>query len=372
MKRLGRLLGVLATLAMVGTACGSSGSSASGSGSASASCTTTAQKTMDAAKQPIKPEVPSEKVPVASLKGKSVWFISPSQATAYALGVSQGVQAAAAAAGLDVHIFDGKGQPTLYNEGINQAVAAQAAAIIAYAIDPSLISQSLPHANSAGIPVLTAMTGQPASSGIYAAINPDIAALGRLQADAALKQTNCKLNGGIVFASNFTILSAMKDAAVAEVKTLCSSCMMTELNVQLPTVATQLGPLTSSTLARVPNLNLFIATWDQAAVYMVPAIEQAQNSSVRIVGANGNSANLDFIRQGRIQVSDAAYPPASYLGWQLFDQSLRSIAKQSPAKITVQVQMLDRSNIGQAGADETAIFPGLAGYQSAFKKAWGL
>lgn len=367
-----RLAGLAAALAMAAMGCGGAASQSSSSGSSTASCTTSAQKAVEAARQPIKAEVPTEKVQVSRLQRQSVWFISPSQGTAYALGVSQGVQAAAAAAGLDAHVFDSKGQPTLYNEGVAQAVAAKAAAIITYAIDPSLISQSVQQANSAGIPVLIAMTGLPAPAGIYASVNPDVTGLGRLQADAALAVTSCKLNGAVVFASNFPILSTMKDAIKAEVAKLCSACTMAELNVQLPSISTQLAPQVTSTLARYPNLNIFVATFDSAAVFMVPAIEQTQNSTVKIVGANGNSANLEFMRLGRVQVADAAYPPAQYLGWQLFDQGLRSIAKMSPAKVTVQVQMLDKSNIGPSGSGDDVVFPGLAGYQSAFLKTWGL
>jgi len=336
------------------------------------SCLTAAKSAVEAARKPITPEVPTAPVAMGSLKGKSVWFISPTQAAPYALGVSQGLQVAAAAAGLEAHVFDGKGQPTLFNEGVAQAVAAKAAAIVTYAIDPSLLAQSLPQANAANIPLLISMTSLPAPQGVYASINPDAEALGRLQADAALVQTQCKLNGGVVYASNFIIQKKMKEGTYAEVKKLCPGCTLTEMNVQLPTVSTQLAPQTTATMARLPELNAFIAAWDGAAVFQVAAIEQAQRSDVKVIGANGNSANLDFMRQGRVQTYDAAYPPAQYLGWQLFDQAARAIAKQDPPQITVQVQMLDKDNIGPAGSADNVVFPGLVGYEAAFKKVWGL
>ncbi|HSV77783.1 MAG TPA: substrate-binding domain-containing protein [Ramlibacter sp.] len=337
-----------------------------------AACLDTARRSVEAARKDMTPSIPANAVKMATIKGKLVWFISPSQATAYALGVSKGFAEAAEAAGLKSQVFDAKGQPTLFNEGVAQAVAAKADAIVTYAIAPALIQQSLKLAAEARIPVIQVNTGLPAAEGIYVSLNPDVEALGKLQAHAALLQTQCKLNGAVVYSSNFPILTAAKNAALAEVKALCPTCEMTELNVQLPTISTQLAPLTSSTMARLPKLNAFIATFDQLGVFMVPAIEQAGRKDVAIIGANGNSANLEFIRQGRVQTYDPAYPPASYLGWQLLDQAARAAAGQKPTPFTVQVQMLDKGNIGPSGTEELGVFKGLAGYDAAFKKAWGL
>lgn len=337
-----------------------------------AACLDLSRRSVEAARKDITPVIPANPVKMSTIKGKLVWFISPSQATAYALGVSKGFAEAAEAAGLKSQIFDAKGQPTLFNEGVAQAVAAKADAIVTYAISPALVQQSLKLASEAKIPVIQVNTGLPAAEGIYVSLNPDVEALGKLQAHAALLKTQCKLNGAVVYSSNFQILSAMKTATLAEVKALCPPCEMTELNVQLPTISTQLAPLTSSTMARLPKLNAFVATFDQLAVYMVPAIEQAGRKDVAIIGANGNSANLEFMRQGRVETYDPAYPPASYLGWQLLDQAARAVAGHKPAPFTVQVQMLDKGNIGPSGTDEMGVFKGLANYDAAFKKAWGL
>lgn len=335
-------------------------------------CVDTARRSVEAARKEMTPSIPPDAVKMATLKDKLVWFISPSQATAYALGVSKGFTAAADAAGLRSQVFDAKGQPTLFNEGVAQAVAAKADAIVTYAISPALIQQSLKLANEAKVPVIQSMTGLPAAEGIYVSINPDVEGLGKLQAHAALLQTDCKLSGAVVYSSNFPILSAMKTAILAETQALCPKCEMTELNVQLPTISTQLAPLTTSTMARLPALNAFVATFDQLAVFMVPAIEQAGRKDVAIIGANGNAANLEFIRQGRVQTYDPAYPPAHYLGWQLLDQAARATAGAKPMPFTVQVQMLDKTNIGSTGTEEMGVFKGLANYEAAFKKAWGL
>jgi ribose transport system substrate-binding protein len=337
-----------------------------------AACLDTSRKSVEAARKELAPVIPPDAISAASMKGKSVWFISPSQATAYALAVSKGFEAATAAAGMRGQVFDAKGQPTLFNEGVAQAVAAKADAIITYAISPALIQQSLKLAEEAKIPVIQANTGLPPAPGVYVSINPDITALGKLQAHAALLQTKCKLNGAIVYSSNFPILNAMKTATLDEIKALCPSCEMTELNVQLPTISTQLAPLTTSTMARLPALNAFIATFDQLAVFMVPAIEQAGRKDVAIIGANGNPANLDFMRQDRVQTVSAAYPPGHYVGWQLVDQAMRGAARAKVAPFDIQVQMLDKSNIGPMGTEEMAVFKGLANYEAAFKKAWGI
>src|SRR5437868_3775598 len=76
-----------------------------------AACMDTARRSVDAARKDMTPAIPANAVKMATIKGKLVWYISPSQATAYALGVSKGFAEAAEAAGLRSQVFDAKGQP---------------------------------------------------------------------------------------------------------------------------------------------------------------------------------------------------------------------------------------------------------------------
>ena len=54
-----------------------------------AACIDTARKSVDAARKDLTPLLPPNPVKAAPLKSKLVWFISPTQATAYALEVSK-------------------------------------------------------------------------------------------------------------------------------------------------------------------------------------------------------------------------------------------------------------------------------------------
>ena len=117
------------------------------------------------------------------------------QATGYALTVSQGLTAAGKAAGVNIHIFDGKDQPTLFVQGVQEAVAQHAAGIIDYAINPALIPQGLLAAKAAHIPVITELTGDPAPSNgtVAESINENIPQEAQSMADYAAYITKCKV-----------------------------------------------------------------------------------------------------------------------------------------------------------------------------------
>jgi ABC-type sugar transport system substrate-binding protein len=108
---------------------------------------------------------------------------------------SQGVQAAGAASGLKVHVFDGAGDPTKFNQGIQQAVSQHAAAIIIEGINPALVTAPLAQAKAAHIPVVEGQNTDPGSSlpdGIAAEVSNDFTLGGRYLAYRALADTNCK------------------------------------------------------------------------------------------------------------------------------------------------------------------------------------
>src|ERR1700733_2724301 len=123
-------IGIMA-VTMGAAACSSSGSGSGGNAStgspAAAQQSSQCAQTAKAAVQPYeaapKYQVPAQAINVKPLKGKTIWFISPDQPLSYPLSESQGIQAAGAAAGLHVKIFDGKSQPALFNQGLATAVA---------------------------------------------------------------------------------------------------------------------------------------------------------------------------------------------------------------------------------------------------------
>jgi ABC-type sugar transport system substrate-binding protein len=187
-------------------ACGGSSNRAAGGASSSASirdsvnatsCVTQVAALVKQEQAPMPDITPTTKVKMSKLKGKTVWYISPDQATGYALSVSQGLSAAGQAAGVKIQIFDGKDEPTLFASGMQEAVAQHAAAIFLYGFNPALVPQGLLAAKKAHIPVITALTGvgAPSNGTVFEAINENVRQEGVSMADFAAYHTGCKVNG---------------------------------------------------------------------------------------------------------------------------------------------------------------------------------
>jgi ribose transport system substrate-binding protein len=83
--------------------------------------------------------------------GKSVWVISCGQVAASCAEIAGAAMSAGQALGWKMTLFDGKLDPTLYSQGILQAVAAHANGIFTVAVDCSIATSPLKQAKAAGI-----------------------------------------------------------------------------------------------------------------------------------------------------------------------------------------------------------------------------
>jgi ribose transport system substrate-binding protein len=354
----------------------SSANASSSTGSASA-CVNNVNALVKKETSPMPELLPTSKIDMSALKGKTVWYISPSQATGYALAISQGLQAAGKKAGVNVQIFDGKGTPTLFSQGVEQAVAQHAAAIWVYGFNPSLVPVGLKEAKAAHIPVMTALTGVTGTDGgmVFEAINENLAQEPTYMADYAAYLTGCKVNAATSFDPLYPSLVTERNTIKTELAKLCpSTCSVLPAQMALATMATTLAPSVQSLIQTHSNLNAIFATFDQAATYEQPAVASS-GSKVKIIGTDGLPPNVDSVRSGGAQVADVAFVPPAYLGWLGLDQMARAVLGKpigsNGAAYTLPVQTIDKANVGTSDAI-SALFPNYANYQSQFSALWGM
>lgn len=357
---------------------GSTASTAAAGGSADASdCVSQVTDLVAEEKAPMEMVLPETTFDMSANQGKTIWFVSPSQATGYALALSKAVTAAAETAGMKVEIFDGKGRPDRFTEGLTTAVARDAAGIIVYGIDPALIPEGLERAKDADVPVITMGTGKPApeDGSVVESINHDLEGQASAMAHYGAMITDCEVNGAISFDKAYPALVVERDVIEQTIGDLCpDGCELQEQELQLAEMATALGPSTQTLIQRNPDLNVFFATFDQAAMYQIPAIEQS-GSDAKIVGTNGLVENLKAVQAGSPQVADIAYVPPEFFGWLGVDQLGRAIAGEeigdaSGEPFVMPVQTFDQENLPEDVTDAEALFPKLAGYQDVFREKW--
>lgn len=310
---------------------------------------------------------------MGSNEGKLVWYIAPTLATGYAPLMAQGAEEAGAEAGLQVKVFDAQGQPNVMVEGVSQAIANNADAIVIHAIAPEAVSGPLAEAEAAGIPVLSvlnALDPDALPAGITATFDPDIDALGRQMAAYALMDAGCEANSVVFYSSVFPILSQMNDAIQENSKDMCADCPITEENLDIRTMSQELPGQTQNLLRSNTEVTHVLATFDSAALFMIQGITEL-DSDVKVVGANGNDANIDLMRSDGPQIADAAYPPGRYAGWGVIDQVGRLLSGENAEQQEFPVTMLDASNVGSDDSLEQ-LFPGLVGFEDSYREAWGL
>jgi ribose transport system substrate-binding protein len=323
-----------------------------------------------AAKAPIKPVFPPA-INVAPNKGKTVWFISVTQQVANVVQTSQGAQAAGAASGLKVKVFDGAADPTKFTQGIQQAVAQHAAAIIIEGINPALVKAPLAQAKAAHIPVVEGQNTDPGSAlpdGIAAEVSNDFTLGGKYLAYRALADTNCKANILDLYTTLFTAEAASHNGFLQVIHSQCPACKVTSQQVDANNTQQSVNTIVRTALQRDPSINVVVPESDTFSLYVVPTL-QSIGSKLNTYGMNGINADLDYVRQGKSQTVDIAPPPSQYIGWVEIDLVNRILLgmKTLPSG-AIPYQMIDKSNVTASLASQ---FPYFNDYTSQYKKLWG-
>jgi ribose transport system substrate-binding protein len=324
-----------------------------------------------AAKAPIKPVFPAP-INVAPNKGKTVWFISVTQQVANVVQTSQGVQAAGAASGLKVHVFDGAGDPTKFNQGIQQAIAAHASAIIIEGINPALVTAPLAQAKAANIPVVEGQNTDPGSAlpdGIRAEVSNNFTLGGQYLAYRALVDTNCNADILDLYSTLFTAEAASHTGFLQVIQSLCPKCKVTSEQVDFNNIQQSVNTIVRTALLRDPGINLVVPESDTFTLYVVPTLESI-GSKLKTYGMNGINADLAYVREGKSQTVDIAPPPSQYIGWVEIDIVNRILLGMTNLPSgAIPYQMIDSSNVTANVANQ---FPYFDNYPSQYEKLWGV
>jgi ribose transport system substrate-binding protein len=323
----------LATAITSVAACSSNGSTstssapASGGQSAStAACVKTADAAVaTAAAIPVMP--PPPRVSAAALRGKLVVAIPQSTAVPDDAAWGNEMKTAAAAADARITVIDGAGTTTGASRAIEQAISLKPAVVVTYGVITANIGGALSALSGAGIPLVPYAPGVPDKSKYL--VDQDWSASGKLMADYALAQTDCKLDAVLFTAKAFTGVTASTNAVATEVSKLCPGCKLEPVDVDVSTMATSLQPAVAAAIQRDPDLNFIIPGFDGMAPLIVPAVQQA-NAKISLVSQHGTSQNIGYVKSNTVQTGDVESVSVKWQAWLCMDQSLRAAAGMAP------------------------------------------
>ena len=315
---------------------------------------------------------PGEPFDISKLKSKHVWIITSTMAVPFVATIAHGVEAAAKVAGIETSLFDGKGDVSEWNRGMAQAVAQHADGIVTIGASPELMKGPTSDALKASIPVVDAVTADktaPLVPGTFSHVSISFYHSGQLQADYAIVKSDGKAHVLILGDNEFPGEVSPVEGMQKEFSTRCPDCVVTVQDTQVGNLGVKLGQLTQTLLRRSPDITYVLPTYDAQAIYVVPAIKAANFSNpVEVIGSDAVPSNLDWIRQGNVQIADVGEPEV-WLGWAALDSVARGMLGLPAVDEQIPLRLFVVDDLKNVSNDENDLFGG--DFEAQYKKAMG-
>jgi ribose transport system substrate-binding protein len=326
-------------------------------------------------------EPPSKPNPAA--KGKTVWYISPGQASPNAAQGYIGLKEAAAELGWTLKLYDAKLDPANFSTGIKQAVASGADGVITLALDCSQTKSALEEAREHNVFTVTMLGfdcdesdpgeepqySAPISLGdryknwveAYEDWGRDTAAWIIANTNAEAKLLNFTNDEYLIISNTVKGLSEEMDE--------CETCEVTDVPWTLSEVGTKVTNKVKDSFVRVPEANTLFNSLNPL-VGFATGIEQAgKTESVQAIGGVGMPEDFELIEAETKGLNAIAAWPFAWWAWAASD-TLNSLFDGNEVEDSgLGWQMVDKEhNMPKAGGQ---LEPEVD-YKAIYRKRWGV
>lgn len=333
---------------------------------------------IEASKEPFSFEDPGPAIDTSSLKGKSIAFISLSQAIPTVAEAAEQTAAAGEKVGIKVDVWDGKGELTRMQQGMENAVTQGADAMVLLGVPTELVQGSLAKAAAANIPVVTGLNNQPeegapgqgAGENIFATSAPSYKEAGELQACQAIVSTEGEANVVIFGAEELQPAGAEVEGITTKLDE-CEACEYTTNSTPAAEWEIKLPGLTQSVIRSSPDVNFMISLFDGMGIFVTTGIRQAgATGDILSSTFNGTPPGLELVQEGDILIANPGQSNG-YIGYLAADQAMRGMLGEPPANPQVPIRFFDQENLeGVDVNDETALYGNE--FEAGFEKLWGV
>ena len=332
------------------------------------------------------PTLPSQIVPYGSWRGPKsaptpaktaiVDVIVCTTGSVACVEAGQGVQAAAAALGWTVHVYDGGFNPAGYATAYASAMADKPNAIIGVAVPADQVQAQLAAANAAGIITVGVGDIPPSTKGDIpydSYVDFRMPLMESMLAYYEIAKTNGKANTIVGTDTSFgSLIQAMKQ--YDNVMKTCSTCKVKDIKWSL-TDAFNAATITADingALASDPKANAISLPYSIVEPTVIAALAAAGKSgSVKLFSKDADAAGLNAVLQGQSAANAGA--SALWAGWAGVDQVIRGMAKAKYLTIAQQgigVAFFSKANTPKSGNIDD--YPPVPNYANYYKHAWGL
>jgi ribose transport system substrate-binding protein len=304
-----RTIAAAAAVLLVASAC--AGSASSGPATALSPEATAALSKADQFVNQFSAQLSSVNAPASAppiAPGKLIVTIPCSYAAEGCRRVVDGFATAAHTVGWRTMMIDPAGDADKVRSAVETAIRLKADGILFGAAIPGQLTQVLSEARNAGIALVN--TEEPPSPVFDANVTTDHLAAGRAQAAYLAKATNGHGKVLLVNDPEYPSVEQWHQGVLGGLKEFCPQCTVTaDINFQIADLATGLPTQFQAALAAHPDTNTVWAGYDAAAVQIIPVIQRNPNGEhIQLVSANGDAANLGFIRGGKVQTATIGVP----------------------------------------------------------------
>ena len=313
--------------------------------------------------------------PVAA-EGKSIVLVAADLKNGGILGVTTGVEEAAAKIGWEVRVLDGAGSIQGRTAAIGQAMALQPDGLIINGFDAVEQQAALAGVVAASIPMVSWHSGPKigcdAPGGIFANVSTDAMTVSEVAAKWAIEDAGDGV-GAVIFTDSTYQIAIDKADRIKETIEAMGGTVLEYVDTPIADTSTRMGPLTTSLLQKYGDKwTHALAINDLYFDFMGPALVSAgiPGDGAPKAGSAGDGSEAAFqrIRTGQYQTITVA-EPLNLQGWQLVDELNRAIQGEACSGYITSPALVTQDGLAMLG-DSNQFDPD-SPYREAYSEIWG-
>ncbi len=312
----------------------------------------------------------------AAAEDKTIVVLAADLKNGGILGVTNGIEEAAAKIGWDVRVLDGAGSVQGRSGAIGQAMALQPDGLIINGFDAVEQQAALEGVAAAGIPMVSWHSGPKigcdAPGGIFANVSTDAMTVSEVAAEWAVNDGGAGM-GAVIFTDSTYQIAIDKADRIKETIEAMGGKVLEYVDTPIADTSTRMGPLTTSLLQKYGSeWTHALAINDLYFDFMGPALAAAgipgDGSPKAGSAGDGSEAAFQRIRSGQYQTITVA-EPLNLQGWQLVDELNRAIQGEPCSGYITAPALVTKEGLAQMG-DSNAFDPD-SPYREAYAAIWG-
>ncbi|MCJ8237926.1 substrate-binding domain-containing protein [Peteryoungia algae] len=293
------------------------------------------------------------------------------------LGVTNGIEEAAAKIGWDVTVLDGAGSVQSRAGAFGQALALKPDGIIINGFDAVEQQAALKQACDAGIPMVSwhagPVIGPDPANCLFANVSTDAMEVSAAAGKWAFADAGGK-PGVVIFTDSTYAIAIAKADKIKETIEKLGGTVLEYVDTPIADTSNRMPTLTTSLLQK------YGASWTHALAindiyfdFMGPSLAAAgipgDGAPKAVAAGDGSESAYQRIRSDQYQAVTVA-EPLNLQGWQLIDELNRAVSKVEWSGYTSPLHVVTKANISSDGGDKNIFDPG-NGYRDQYAKIWG-